>query len=300
MLSILAQSPTVSPDYSNRSNMQQKFLSFHQSPGTPAGNMNMNSSIQQQHQQQFYPMQSQNPNASISGPPTQGLFDGLKNDKPSFHAQNKSHLINNNNNSGIYNQSVHEQSYHNQSGFNQSRIMSPIPNLMSNEYNNNSYQQQQQIPLFAQPAINQSISLFNNNVNFWITIFGFPQTSTSTILSHFSQCGTILEKVFSSENGNWIHIRFSSRLECDKALMYNGKIICNNLMIGVTRCTDDAVLEKENLAMENREFSKIRSLTHVAYKNAQSPTEIVPGSNANAPKRTTGIVNKAMDLFFGW
>jgi nuclear pore complex protein Nup53 len=82
--------------------------------------------------------------------------------------------------------------------------------------------------------------------DFWITVFGFPQTAVSLILSHFSQCGTIIDKILPTQNGNWIHLKFTSRLECDKALNYNCKIICNNLMIGVIHCNDESVVDKEN------------------------------------------------------
>lgn len=71
-------------------------------------------------------------------------------------------------------------------------------------------------------------------------------------------------------------------------------------MVGVMRCTDDSVLDKENNATKNRDVtgSRIRSLTQAAYKSAQEPTEVV--LSPNAPKRTTGIFNKTLDLFFGW
>jgi nuclear pore complex protein Nup53 len=252
---------------------------------------------QQSQQQQFY--QSQNPNASISGPPTTGLFDYLKNDK-SFQTPTKNFLSHQQSQSFTNQQSFQDASLMNQSGFNQSRIMSPISNVNNNtnaEYNN-SYHQNSTYQT-TMPAVPLN-GFSNNNNNFWITIFGFPQNAITAILSHFSQCGSILEKVCSS--GNWIHLRFSSRMECDKALLYNGKIICNNLMIGVTRCTDSNLIEKENdgglQSQRDVNVSKIRSLTHSAYKSAQEPTEVV--LSPNAPKRTTGIINKTLDLFFGW
>jgi nuclear pore complex protein Nup53 len=85
-----------------------------------------------------------------------------------------------------------------------------------------------------------------NRSDYWITVFGFPQNAVSIILSHFSQCGTIIDKVFSTQNGNWVHLRYTSRLECDKALNYNGKIIGQSLMIGVQYCTDSQIVGKEN------------------------------------------------------
>lgn len=96
--------------------------------------------------------------------------------------------------------------------------------------------------------------------------------------------------------GNWIHLRFSSRMECDKALNYNGKVIANSLMIGVLPCTDTSVTNEE--AMENPNVSKLRSLSRVTYETTQTPTTVEP--NVFAPKLNTGIVSKAMDIIFGW
>lgn len=191
---------------------------------------------------------------------------------------------------------VAESSIHNQSGFNQSRIMSPIPMSNIPDYNNSHQHNQQSLMTTIQSEANESCSN-----HFWITIFGFPQSATAAILSHFAQCGTILEKVCSS--GNWIHLRFSSRLECDKALIYNGKIINSNMMIGVTKCNDESIMDKENLSglqpqLHDHYVNTIRSLTSAAYKSAQGPTEVVTGSHV--PKRATGIINKAFDAFFGW
>lgn len=256
----------------------------------------MNQQHQTQQQQQFY--QSQNPNASMSGPPTTGLFDYLKNDK-SFQTPTKNFLSHQQSQSfSNQQQSFHDASLMNQSGFNQSRVMSPIASINNNTEFKNSYQQNSTFQTTA-PVV--PLNGYNSsNSNFWITVFGFPQNAVTAILSHFSQCGSILEKVCSS--GNWLHLRFSSRMECDKALLYNAKIICNNLMIGVTRCNDSSILEKENdggnQPQRDVNISKIRSLTQAAYKSAQEPNEVV--LSPNAPKRTTGIINKTLDMFFGW
>lgn len=256
---------------------------------SPAPQYNANSPIIQQ-QQSLFQAQNQsssanNANASISGPPINSLFDNLRSEK-SFQTPSKT----------FYNQQQQlppqDTSLINRSGFNQSRIMSPIPNSNMNDFNNSHA-----YPTAIQQSFNQSYNGGIKSNEFWITVFGFPSTSVSLVLAHFSGCGTILEKVCSS--GNWIHLRFSSRGECDKAMLYNGKIIGNNIMIGVTRCTDESVFEKEN-ETQQASVSKIRSLTQAAYKSAKHETEVLHG--ADDPKKTTstGIVSRAVDLLFGW
>lgn len=278
-LYISANSPTVSPDF-NR-NTQQRLFTGLQSPTS------LNSSVNQQSlpQQQFYQAHNNNSTSISAGPPTTGLFDCIKSEK-SFQTP-----LNSFQQSQNFSNVNQQQSFLNSSGFNQSHVMSPISSLpSSNEFNTSSSLHQQNSTFQAVTSNNNGY----NSSNFWVTVFGFPQSAISAILSHFSQCGSILEKVCSS--GNWIHLRFSSRLECDKALLYNGKIISNNLMIGVARCTDESITDKEN--SNNFSVNRIRSLTQSAYKSAQEPTEVV--LSPNAPKRSTGIVNRTLDMFFGW
>lgn len=221
----------------------------------------------------------QNANASISGPPVTSLFDCLKNEKtfqtPVKASHNQHSLFGN-------------QNEFNNSGFNQSRILSPIGRgqATAEDFNNST-------------VFNSSVqTLPSSYTNFWVTIFGFPQSAVTAVLAHFSQCGAILEKVCSS--GNWMHVKFSSRMESDKALLYNGKIICDNIMIGVIRCNDSSILDKENgnQAQNDITISKIRSLTNAGYKAAQQPSNVI--LSPNQPQRTTGLLNKTLDLFFGW
>lgn len=116
------------------------------------------------------------------------------------------------------------------------RITSPTHQDSPYGYNSTAFQ-----------PVNNSLTPLARPVNFWITVYGFPHTSTSVILSHFAQCGTIIDKKFAPQNGNWIHLRFASTLECEKALNYHERIISNNLMIGVTYCKDPSIIDKENL-----------------------------------------------------
>ena len=139
------------------------------------------------------------------------------------------------------------------------------------------------------------------------------------ILSHFSQCGTIVNKMHPPNSGNFMHLRYTSRLECDRALNYNEKVLNNFFMIGVTRCKDPAVLELEQRGedLENNSFmgnqtpknagasmstsmstNSIRPLAHIAYKTVQSPQDVV--ASPTAPTKSTGILDRAMDFFLGW
>ena len=73
--------------------------------------------------------------------------------------------------------------------------------------------------------------------NTWMTVFGFPPSASSFILSQFSHYGNILEKRMPAK-GNWMHIRYQTKLECRKALSNNGKVFGGTIMIGVMPCKD--------------------------------------------------------------
>ncbi|XP_063708290.1 nucleoporin Nup35 [Culicoides brevitarsis] len=253
--------------------------SSHQDSMNPRSPFNQSGMGQQQQLQQtklfkYHPTSHDN---SINAPPAVDLFDSLRDERSSppkaqgmnvtspFH-QSQQHTLQ---------QSQFGESYMDNSGFNVSRVMSPIQNASMHE--------------------NRSKAPFNS---FWVTVFGFPPSSVATILSHFAQCGTIVDKMFSPQNGNWIHLRFSSRIECDKALNYNGKIIANGLMIGVVQCTDQSIINEDVLREDRENITKMRPLSRVTYDTTQSPTKVDP--QVFAPKMNNGIVSKALDMFFGW
>uniref|UniRef100_A0A1A9WSD6 Nucleoporin NUP35 n=1 Tax=Glossina brevipalpis TaxID=37001 RepID=A0A1A9WSD6_9MUSC len=131
---------------------------------------------------------------------------------------------------------------------------------------------------------------------FWVTVYGFPAENFSLILQHFAQCGTIVDKVFPSSRGNWIHFKYTSQLECTKALTCNGMILANNIMIGVTECKDEDLIGKGNIRDNITEFAKVRPLA----KTSKSEGENSVITNACTVNIDSGLLNKALDLFFGW
>lgn len=250
--------PSSPQDY-NRSVLGQKTLfgGYQQTP--PAMSQSMSN---------YAGTPMQNHNASISGPPTQGLFDSLRSERNQVQtptrlqsqaqfaaspcAANASAVMNQSiqqqqqqmaNVTGQFNDSYISNLNATNTSFNMSRtqgvgIVSPLNMTGAGAANANSSLLLQCPP---QPRYTE----------FWITVFGFPPGAASTILQHFAQCGTIVDKIFPSQNGNWVHIKYSSRLECDKALNYNEKILANNIMIGVTQCKDRTIIDKENLCENN-------------------------------------------------
>lgn len=226
MISASPSSPLSSNTDFNRSTLQQRTLFGGSSgsgafqPNSPAHNYGNVSQL--------------NHSINVSGPPTQSLFDSLRTEQNTVADQSFSskQMASRQLNQSVANQSPYD-SYLNQSNLSVSRITSPTE--QSFDYRNTSMAANCLSPTQLRPS------------NYWITVYGFSPAATPMILSHFSQCGTILEKVFPSHSGNWVHLRFASTLECDKALNYHERILANSIMIGVTHCKDPNIVDKENI-----------------------------------------------------
>ncbi|XP_074766572.1 nucleoporin NUP35 isoform X3 [Athene noctua] len=153
----------------------------------------------------------------------------------------------------------------------------------------------------------------------WVTVFGFPQASASYILLQFAQYGNILKHVMSN-TGNWMHIRYQSKLQARKALSKDGRIFGESIMIGVKPCIDKGVMEnferssapsKSSLstpptksvstpvqpANNTARISTMRPLA-TAYKASTSDYQVV--SDRQTPRKDESIVSKAMEYVFGW
>ncbi|XP_054254699.1 nucleoporin NUP35 [Indicator indicator] len=153
----------------------------------------------------------------------------------------------------------------------------------------------------------------------WVTVFGFPQASASYILLQFAQYGNILKHVMSN-TGNWMHIRYQSKLQARKALSKDGRIFGDSIMIGVKPCIEKNVMENSErsstpsaptvfttppksigtpvLAANNTtRISTMRPLA-TAYKASTSDYQVV--SDRQTPRKDESIVSKAMDYVFGW
>lgn len=88
-----------------------------------------------------------------------------------------------------------------------------------------------------------NIAPVDKNFDRWITVFGFPASHTSIILSYFDNLGQIQRVKHPENQGNWVHILYQTKMQAEKALGKNGKTIENgNIMIGVKKCTDESVL----------------------------------------------------------
>uniref|UniRef100_A0A8C6XNF8 Nucleoporin NUP53 n=1 Tax=Naja naja TaxID=35670 RepID=A0A8C6XNF8_NAJNA len=152
----------------------------------------------------------------------------------------------------------------------------------------------------------------------WVTVFGFPQASASYILLQFAQYGNILKHVMSN-TGNWMHIRYQSKLQARKALSKDGRIFGESIMIGVKPCIDKNVMENidrgtassptsvftppmkpfaaQAQPSSTQRISTMRPLA-TAYKASSSDYQVI--SDRQTPRKDESIVSKALEYMFGW
>ncbi|XP_054723204.1 nucleoporin NUP35-like isoform X2 [Uloborus diversus] len=166
--------------------------------------------------------------AKSSGPPTQGLLYSASTPTTSFNVSEMGPI---------------SKITQDKEDANFSSILSPNKLFSAN---NTTYLSPAQIdPFFTQGEALKNGEQLDES---WVTVFGFPSASSSYILQQFSQYGNITDHKISL-SGNWMHIKYQSKLQAKKALSKNGKIFSGNIMIGVKPCIEMDLMEstKENL-----------------------------------------------------
>lgn len=128
----------------------------------------------------------------------------------------------------------------------------------------------------------------------WVTVFGFPPSALTLVLSHLANCGPIVEKKIPPQ-GNWVHVKFNNLNEVAKALSLNGKLINNSIMIGVQPYYTKE--NKENDSVVYTSPIRARSLRQ-SFVSPSSPNAVIPPQTV--PQKSTGLVTKAMEYVFGW
>ncbi|GFT43581.1 nucleoporin NUP35 [Nephila pilipes] len=166
-------------------------------------------------------------------------------------------------------------------------------------------------PAQIDPFYTQGESLKNSDQldESWITVFGFPSASANYILQQFSQYGNIVEHKL-SPSGNWMHLRYQSKLQAKKALSKNGKVFSGNIMIGVKPCIEMDIMNscKENSVRDTSLISASDSLsidplepTKPNLKNIRPLTQAYQSPNTQAQvtaAKSSGIVSKAFDYIW--
>ncbi|KNC49526.1 NUP35 protein [Thecamonas trahens ATCC 50062] len=129
--------------------------------------------------------------------------------------------------------------------------------------------------------------------NRWITVFGFPTSSTSFLLKHFQRYGEILN--YLPGQGNWIHIEYAQPIHAQQALARNGTIFNEKLMIGVMLSEDVDPYELQAPVWGNDAIG-IGAGAPQARIIADGPASSV----FKRPTASRSFIAKIFEYLFGW
>eukprot|EP00117_Sycon_ciliatum_P008728 scpid72372/ scgid1205/ Nucleoporin NUP53; 35 kDa nucleoporin; Nuclear pore complex protein Nup53; Nucleoporin Nup35 len=162
----------------------------------------------------------------------------------------------------------------------------------------------------------------------WVTVFGFPADAAAYMLQEFAHYGTIIRHSM-DVNTNWMHICYQSPLQARKALSKHGKVFMTSVMVGVVPCTDQKVMQLEQHARHEQSSADFTSPVMMRERQGfasqgqqQAARHGTPGGmrpltssfqtpNAAAgsamrdpdtatPRKSDGVIGKAMEYMFGW
>uniref|UniRef100_T1J9E2 Nucleoporin NUP53 n=1 Tax=Strigamia maritima TaxID=126957 RepID=T1J9E2_STRMM len=228
------------------------------------------------------------PTDKNGGPPIQGLFEY------STPTSARTSLVGG---------SVSPPQFKNNSSFYVSTTTTPakVDTMVGHEHPGKSFSYAQS-PAQIDPFYTQGQCLTSNDQldETWVTIFGFPPAASSYILQQFYHYGTIVEHRL-PPSGNWMHVRYQTKLQAKIALSKNGKVF-GNYMVGVKPCIDKSIIVQYVSKMPTKEMESPNA-SRILQNGNQSPFASADFSVINPghmPQKRVGIFSKAKELLFNW
>ncbi|GMF50989.1 unnamed protein product [Phytophthora fragariaefolia] len=132
---------------------------------------------------------------------------------------------------------------------------------------------------------------------YWVTVFGFPSSARSFILHQFQSVGEVVN-YSSSSSGNWLHLRYHTRLQAEKALSYDGRTLANSTMIGVKKCYSS---DRDANALDETPVSSYFG-SHARQGLGSRDLEVDP-TDADImlpPRRRQDICSRLLSYLFNW
>ncbi|POM71181.1 Hypothetical protein PHPALM_12278 [Phytophthora palmivora] len=137
---------------------------------------------------------------------------------------------------------------------------------------------------------------WGHDKQYWVTVFGFPSSSKSFILHHFQSVGEVVN-YSSNSGGNWLHIRYHTRLQAEKALSYDGRTL-SNIMIGVKKCYPS---DRDAIALDE---TPVSSYFGVQARQSMGSRDLeVDPTDADImlpPRRQQDICSRLLSYLFNW
>ncbi|TMW68883.1 hypothetical protein Poli38472_001039 [Pythium oligandrum] len=129
---------------------------------------------------------------------------------------------------------------------------------------------------------------------YWVTVYGFPASSKAFVLQQFQGLGEVIN--YSSGSGNWLHIRYHTRLQAEKALSYDGQTLAGSIMIGVKKC-----LPSDIEGVQQEPTSKLYFSSQSRKNPGSKSLEVDPVTEEDImlpPKRRQDICSRLLSFLF--
>nr|CCA17800.1 conserved hypothetical protein [Albugo laibachii Nc14] len=128
---------------------------------------------------------------------------------------------------------------------------------------------------------------------YWVTVFGFPVASKVMILTYFGNVGELVDTRDYGGKANWIHIRYRTCLQAEKALSSDGSMI-GGFMVGVKKCYSTGIDSSCSAYPSNSS-----QFTHTQ----TNEYDVIDSSDADIflpPRRRKDICSRIAHYLFNW
>ncbi|KJE91997.1 hypothetical protein CAOG_003038 [Capsaspora owczarzaki ATCC 30864] len=141
----------------------------------------------------------------------------------------------------------------------------------------------------------------DNSLDVWVTVFGFPPTAASLVLSYLEQCGDIVRHMMAPDGGNWMHVRFKSHLQAERAISRNRKVVARSIMLGVAPCEDRGVLAGDKSAAAGLDLTAPRALHNASQRSRRDIDVFSTGYTSKAPQKVNpSLFRQTIEYIFNW
>ncbi|CCI42367.1 unnamed protein product [Albugo candida] len=127
---------------------------------------------------------------------------------------------------------------------------------------------------------------------YWVTVFGFPAASKAVIMTYFQNIGELVDTREYGGKANWIHMRYRTCLQAEKALSRDGSMI-GDFMVGVKKCYSTGINNPCSLSLDSSRATPMPS----------SEYDVIDSNDTDIflpPRRRKDICSRIAHYLFNW
>lgn len=143
---------------------------------------------------------------------------------------------------------------------------------------------------------------------YWVTVFGFPAASKAVIMTYFQNIGELVDTREYGGKANWIHMRYRTCLQAEKALSRDGSMI-GDFMVGVKKCYSTGINNPCSLSLDSSRATPMPSryvyisIVRSFLTPAISEYDVIDSNDTDIflpPRRRKDICSRIAHYLFNW